>query len=404
MNNPIEDLPSNSKKEPLDKVFDFLMKIYFYLGLVGYLPYFLIHSLYFFPVNSTLSTLTIIIFLAIGELLLLFFMDMIGMQSTYLDRISRLVPLIAVSIGAAALIYQSILISFGWIEQYPMILITGIIILGVFGILGWYFIRQEYGLTKQNYFPSLNDSMIGLLFSGILYFFEFFIPNALLIGISLSFIAYPFIIIIWGHPKVVPRIKPRKLVNPYKRVTFSNFILDVMKSFAIAGTILIVLYDGSVLLFSDHESSIDSLWIRNLALVSFCAALAMYLYWQNSQKVYGLFVVFLLYILTFIHFLIVVVFNLNTWWLIAPLNGFALAGVYFFIEQKIYKSDNVRVMSGSYYTVVLVLVTGAILLRENSQLDVLINYGRLVVSVIGIAYLIGYLRESPSTRYNNQHK
>ncbi|MHA1776715.1 MAG: hypothetical protein ACTSWC_08050 [Promethearchaeota archaeon] len=347
----------------------------------------------------------IIILLTVGFLIILFSMDILGMQSNYLDRISRLVTLIAVSIGAVAIIYQAILISQGWNDNYPIIFILGVVIIGVFSILGWYFIREEYGLTKINYSPAWNESMTALLFCGILFFMEYFLPRALLIGIGLLFISYPFIIIIWGHPKVVPRVKPRKLVNPYKRVTFAHFLLDVVKATAIAGTILIVLYDGSVLLFPNGIPSENDDWIRNLASVALFGAFAMYIYWHNSEKLYGLFVVFVLYILTFIHFLLVISFALNTWWIIAPLNGFSLAGVYYFIEQKVYKSDNVRVMSGSYYILIIILVISAILMRSDIQMETVINYSRLVVSGIGIAYLLGYLRESPNNNNTNvDHK
>lgn len=383
------------ESEPLDKVFDFLMKLYFYLGFVAYLPYFLIQGLEFFPLQSNSGTVLVIIICGFGELLILFSMDIIGMQSNYLDRISRLIPLIWVLIGTATIIYQVILIGLGWEDNYPMILILGFINMVTFGILGWYFVRQEYGLTRHNILPSMNDSMACFLISGILFFFEFFLPGALLIGIALSFIAYPFIIVIWGHPKVIPVVKPRKLVNPYKRATFTNFIIDMVKAASVLITILVVIYDGSVILYPLENDVVSNIWIRNLALVLLFAALGMFVYSRTDQKLKGLFIVFLIYILTFFHFLLVVVFNLHVWWIIAPLNGFTLAGVFFFIEQKIYKSDNVRVMSGAYYALILIIIVISIILRADPEGELFIDYGRLIVSIVGLAYLLGYLRESP---------
>ncbi|MHA1612067.1 MAG: hypothetical protein ACTSVZ_08350 [Promethearchaeota archaeon] len=388
--------------EPIDHVFDFLMKLYFYLGFTAYLPYFLIQSLKYFPLGSddpqAFTTSTIIITVIIGELLVLFLMDILGMQSNFLDRISRLIPLIMVLLGAGSLIYQFILItSSGWVSEFSTILFLGIFNLLTFGILGWFFVRQEFGLTRQNLSPSMHDSMICLLMSGILFFFEFFLPGALLIGITISFVAYPFIIMIWGRPKVVPQVKTRKLVNPYKRATFSNFIVDMLKASAILITILVVLYDGSAILYPIESVSGDPAWLRNLALVSFFAALGMYLYSKFSDQFHGLFTTFLIYLLTLLHFFIVIVIDVHVWWIIAPINGFTLAGVYFFIEQKIYKSDNVRIMSGSYYTLIFLIVVVAILLRADPETDVLIDYGRLLVSCVGIAYLFGYIRDAPST-------
>ncbi|TFH31423.1 MAG: hypothetical protein E4G98_00040 [Promethearchaeota archaeon] len=384
--------------EPIDHVFDFLMKLYFYLGFTGYLPYFLIQSLRFFPLNGNTNTLTIIVIIIGGELLIFFLMDIFGMQSNFLDRISRLIPLIMVLLGAIAMIWQFILItSSGWVAAYFMILFLGIFNLLTFGILGWFFIRQEYGLTRQNLSPSMHDSMICLLISGILFFFEFFLPGALFIGISISFVAYPFIIMIWGRPKVIPQVKSRKLINPYKRATFSNFIIDMIKASAILITILVVLYDGSAILYPIDSVNGDLAWLRNLAIVSFFAALGMYLYSKFGYRFHGLFTTFLLYLLTLAHFIIVIVFDLHVWWVIAPINGFTLAGVYFFIEQKIFKSENVRIMSGSYYTLIFLIIVVAILLRVDPETDKLIDYGRLLVSSVGIAYLMGYIRDAPNT-------
>ncbi|MHA1674707.1 MAG: hypothetical protein ACTSYI_13895 [Promethearchaeota archaeon] len=396
--------------EPLDHVFDFLMNLYFYLGFTAYLPYFLIQGLQYFPLNSegnSSTTMTIIVAIIGGELLIFFLMDIFGMQSNFLDRISRLIPLIMVLLGAATMIYQFVLItSSGWVSEYPTILFLGIFNLLTFGVLGWFFIRHEYGLTAQNLSPSMHDSMLCLLISGILFFFEFFLPGALLIGISISFVAYPFIILIWGRPKVVPQVKARKLVNPYKRATFSNFIIDMMKASAILITILVVLYDGSSILFpidavNGGTINGDFDWLRNLAIVSFFAALGMFLYSKFSYRFHGLFTTFLIYLLTFVHFLIVIVFDLHEWWVIAPINGFTLAGVYFFIEQKIFKSDNVRIMSGSYYTLIFLIIVVAILLRVDPETDILIDYGRLLVSCVGIAYLLGYIRESPNSNLDS---
>ena len=77
------------------------------------------------------------------------------------------------------------------------------------------------------------------------------------------------------------------------------------------------------------------------------------------------------------------------------MNGISFAGAFFFIEQKIYKSNNVRVMPGSFYILIFIIVSVSIVLRMNSEYDLLLDIIKIVVSVAGIVYIIGYIREAP---------
>ena len=55
-------------------------------------------------------------------------------------------------------------------------------------------------------------------------------------------------------------------------------------------------------------------------------------------------------------------FNLR--WVIGIINGFTLAGVYYFIEQKVNDSPNVRALPGSFYFFIMIIIFAALLLAS----------------------------------------
>jgi len=72
----------------------------------------------------------------------------------------------------------------------------------------------------------LDEEVINIL---VFIIWLFFISGFFFIGCSLAFLIYPIAIVLWGKPKVVPHIKPRRLVSPYKRTTFYNYAIDATK-------------------------------------------------------------------------------------------------------------------------------------------------------------------------------
>ncbi len=230
------------------------------------------------------------------------------------------------------------------------------------------------------------------------FLFEYFLPGALMISIAVIMGSYPFFIIFMGQPKVVPHIKPRKLVSSYKRSTFYNYIIDALKALAILTTILATIYNGSVVLYPDMQLVTSTEWIRNLAITVIFAGIGMEIVTLIQDKFYGLLVLILLYILNILQYLLINTLHLEFWWIGAPLNGLVIAGIYFFIEQKIYKSDNVGVMPGCFYMLILGVLVLAILLRSDPEMDRILENTKFVVSLIGIAYIIGYIREAPKQR------
>ncbi|WP_371803184.1 hypothetical protein [Candidatus Lokiarchaeum ossiferum] len=320
------------------------------------------------------------------------------MKTSYLDRISRLITLIFSITGAIASIFLFINIQKGWEIALSEIIIWASILSYSFAFLGWFFIRAEHGLTPKKKKPLYNTSFWALWICGICFLFEFFLPGAFMISIALIMGVYPFFIILMGQPKVVPHIKPHKLVSSYTRATFYNYIIDAFKALAILVTIVAIIYNGSVVLFPETQTINSTEWIRNLAITIIFAGIGMEIVTLIQDKFYGLLVLIVLYILCIVQYILLNTLHFEYWWIAAPLNGLIIAGIYFFIEQKIYKSDNVGVMPGSFYMLILCIIILAILLRTDTEIDRMLENTKLIASLVGIAYIIGYIREAPKQK------
>jgi hypothetical protein len=386
---------SGEINENYDFVYNFFMKLYFYLGIVCYIPYFIILNILNTSFFSDSSNEILTYGLILGTLFILFIMDNIGMHSSFIDRISRLITLILTLIGASLSIFILLIPKLDILNPTNAEFYSKLALIFIFELLGWFFIRNSRGLSKVKVKPIYNTSMWSLLLCGIIFLFEYFIEDVIFVFLAMTFLIYPIIIIGWGKLKVIPSIKPRKLVKPYRRTTFYNYAIDIGKAVVIILTILAVIYDGTVVLYPVELSSNPTAWIRNLAIVGIFAAIAMELYTKIQSAFYGLAVIIILYLLCLAQYLLVNTFYIHLWYLIAPINGFTLAGVYFFIEQKLFKSNNVRAMPGSFYVLILIIVISAIILRVDPDIDDVIENSKFALSLIGIAYIIGYVREAP---------
>ena len=52
-------------------------------------------------------------------------------------------------------------------------------------------------------------------------------------------------------------------------------------------------------------------------------------------------------------------------------------------------------MPGSFYVLIFIIVISAIILRINPDVDDVIENSKFALSLIGMAYIIGYIREAP---------
>ncbi len=389
---------NNDKSLPVDKVYNIFMKIFFYFGLFGFIPYFFLHvSSSELPLTDFNSFEFFIIFES-STFLVLLIMDVIGMNTSYLDRISRLITLIMVGTGIGAAIYLYILTQDDWTTNINQVVIASSVLLVVFSFLGWFFIRSDRGLSPTKTKPFYNETVWVLLLLGLIYLVDFYVNGFLLLAMAGLFTIYPFAIIIYGKPKVVPHIKSRRLVKKYGRTTFYNYTIDAVKALMIFLTMLVLSYDGTVVLYPIYESSAQHLWIRNLAFVGIWSSIAMSIFTKIQNKFYNLLVFLILFVVGIGEYILVNTFYVHIWWLITFTNGIMLAGIFYFIEQKIYESDNISVMPGSFYILLAIIFITGILLRENPEIDDILENIQFTLSLLGIGYILGYIREGPKQK------
>jgi hypothetical protein len=373
----------------------FFMKLFFYEGLAVFLPYCLISSLTHPDFSSNnLQTYFILLFGAFS-LLGLFIMDFIGFQYRIIDRMTRGFTKILAIFGLVGSILLIVFSWNGW-NPYNWGITAGIILtLVAFEGFGWYFIRANRAIQLKKEPPYFRSTVYALALCGIGFFLEFFIPLSILFGLAISFLLF-LIIMRYELVNVVPKVKERNLIKPFRRVTIWNFLIDFIKLIGIIITIVSLSYNGKIVLF---PLPISNLWIFHLCLVCMAASITMIFIHHNNQKLYGLIVILIMFSANLIMF-ILIRFVVNTpSAIIAILNGISIAGLYYFIEQKMDQSPNVRAMPGSFYILVLFLFLMSIILRHEPTADMVLEIAAPVVSILGIAYILGYVRDRPKTSH-----
>ncbi|MHA1648226.1 MAG: hypothetical protein ACTSVL_11680 [Promethearchaeota archaeon] len=393
---PKTTLDSNFRK--IDPLFSLLSKIYFYLGLFVCIPYLILSSKSnYIPNLGGFSPHVLWIFLA-GAFLVLFAMDNIAMVTSFIDRISRLLVLIFTIIGAisSGILFWLIYTNNTLIDN--LVNMMSLLLLSSFCYLGWFFIRAERGLTTYHHKPKFLISMVILFGCSLLYFFELIWKGAIFIGFAGSFLTFPLLIFILGKAKVSPEIKPRQLINPYKRTTFYNYVIDVIKAAFTLVTLFVILFDGKVVLFPAEISSNPAIWIRNFAFIGIFAGIAMFLYNHFHNKFHGLIPYIIVFSVCIVMYLIVNAFHLELWWIVAPLNGLIIATVFYYLEEKAYNSDNIRAMPGTFYILILIIFSAGILFRETEDVNVFMENMKIWLSMLGLGYIIGYVREAPKQK------
>jgi MFS family permease len=373
----------------------FFMKLFYYEGLMLFLPYIILTYLSQLDFESSIPQSNFIIVMMAISLSGLFIMDFIGFQSRILDRYSRFITLSFAIVGLLGSILI-LLFSFNGFNIYNWGIAFGTVLVFIaFQGFGWYFIRADRGIVaKKKERPYFQSTVYAIGLSSFGFLMEFFIPQGLIIGILISFAAF-LAIMRYELVEVTPKLKVRHIIKPFRRVTAWNFFIDMVKLGAIILTVLALSYNSNYVLFPTGPNILPNQWVLNLFVVGLSATVAMYVYNKIKLRFYGLLVIVVVFFITIGMTAIIWIYPAVHWAIIAALNGWTIAGLYYFIEQKMDLSSNVRAMPGSFYILVFIIFSLAIAFRTEPNLArYLTNLGP-IVSLLGIAYIYGYLQGIP---------
>lgn len=386
-----------TKKEPKSNVYSFFMKLYFYQGLIIYIPYIIIRIYEYssFPIMQ--KDMPFIIWIGLITLFGILIMDNYGIRSTHIDKIRKKFTFWVSIIGIIPLIAVFTLALKMWDNENRWLITCYMLGFIVYISFGWFFVRAERGFTPTEVKPSFTQTMFILFICGILYISELLINGALILGLIISLAIYPILLLNEGFADATPRPDPNKITTKYLRVTLWNFTIDMIKAICIIFAVIVFSYSGAVVLYPDPVLYGPGAWRDHLALVCIIAAAAVLLFSQ-MQKVYPLSVIILILGLN----LIWAVFNyfgaFQFRWIIGVINGFSLAGVYYFIEQKMNESTNVRALPGLFYYGLAIIVTLAMVVRTTPEMDRIVELARGLIAVLGITYVLGYIHEKPKPK------
>ncbi len=214
----------------------------------------------------------------------LLIMDSYSIRSTFVDRVRKIITLVVSIIGCIIVIVLLILVWNGWDNTNIYVSYCCASILVCFEFLGWFFVRNDRGIMTEIKQPSFTMSMFALIICALLFFFEYIFPNSLLIGLGVSFLLFPFAIFREGIKDITPNVDPRKLTTKYERITIWNFMIDAVKLIAIITALIVLTYNGQIVLFPNPAIYGPDAWRQNLALTCFIAAFAMLLYHRMQKK------------------------------------------------------------------------------------------------------------------------
>jgi hypothetical protein len=305
------------------------------------------------------------------------------------------VTLIGSGFGLLSTIFLIIVSWQGWDNRNDMIMMGSSAILICYEFLGWFFVRADRGITSEIKKPSFTQSMYALFICSAIFFLEIFFFEAVLIGLATSFLLYLILGFKNRTKDVIPNTEVRKIVYKYDRMTVWNFSIDLGKAFALVFAIVIFSYNSDIVLYPNPLIYGVDAWRYHLALTCLFAALAMLLY-KYMQKKFQLSVIILVLILNVLGGLMMLntenVFHFR--WILGIINGFSLAGIFYFIEQKMNDSSNVRALPGSFYFAILIIMAVSLALRSIPTVNLYIDQVQTITALIGLGYIIGCLKES----------
>jgi hypothetical protein len=337
--------------------------------------------------------------------------DFWGIKSKFLDTHSRSIIFFLALVGTILLINISVLISTGWDNSSIFTLVSIFMVIIIYLLIGWFFIRSEETNRPSAEVRPIRSSAYCFLGSAVIwglgYSVDFLNLNSfinaeivILAGLAFSFILYPIITIV-ASKNFVESEKRVVLSKREKSVAVTDFLWDSIKVVLLIITFYIFSYNGEVLFPSEVMSDpplYDEIR-RNLMWLLFSASLVALVVEQlEEEKMLGKFLVIMVLLAALLQFVFVEIFSYSDQWLfITILNGITMTGVFLFIEKKISKSGNVAVLPGVMFFIIFFIQFGSILMNNPNYLEFqpYISWFRLLISIGGLFYVFIRLKYMP---------
>ncbi|MHA1340246.1 MAG: hypothetical protein ACTSRZ_08830 [Promethearchaeota archaeon] len=369
----------------------FMAKMLSYQGLFVFLPYLMVHLLKLSvnPISEQDSNGFIIFMLIMFGVIFVF--DMVGLKSIFLDRYSRIIIIIVSYFAASCIAILGYKTYFVWDNSDIFLLFIIGCISAAFLLLGWFYIRAEKTNRPSKEDKPLRSSSHCFAFVAISWGAGYVFGDiAILICIMIALIFYPIVVVI-GDKKLVedPKnvIRPERLAAKDEFLAFTDFITDITKVTFLFITCVIFSYNGEFILYPTEGLIDPTIYFRNLMWVSISASTTAFVFEQLEDVFFGKFIVILVFISAAGQSLFSFLNYNDQWLMFAILNGVCLAGVFTFVEQKIAKSGNVRVLPGSMFYVIFVMILSSLLLNNVEGIYYSIDIIRILISLGGIAYV-----------------
>jgi len=386
-------LDSNESEQKLSSntAFHLFLKLFVYEGIVVLLPFLIIQMLK--PSNPPITDQGkyLALWLELLTFLILLIMDNYALNAYFLDRHRLLITVGLCIFGLLSLIFLVIFTWNVWDNSNLLVIIFSMLSLMSFQFLGWFYVRGDHAFTLKKTPPSYIQSAIAFFICGLNFLAELAFPHGLLIGLIVLYALFPLALIRYKTAAIVPRVKPDKIISKYDRLTIWNFGIDMIKAAGIVFAFLLFLYNGDIVLYPDPNIFGIDAWRQHLAVVGFVAAFAMLLY-ERMQRMFSLSVIILIMVLNVVSGIFAYFGAFTFRWIIGIINGFSLAGIYYYIEQKIESATNIRALPGSFYVIIFAVIVFGLLIRGDEISNSFLESAKSLGALMGLAYIVGYLR------------
>ncbi|MBD3349997.1 MAG: hypothetical protein GF364_00745 [Candidatus Lokiarchaeota archaeon] len=368
----------------------FMTKMLSYQGLFVVLPYILLHITKLGNNSLSDNGLTGIIIFLVCLFVFIIVIDYTALKTRKLDINSRIITMVLSYIAAFALITLGFLTYSIWDNQNNNVLITICAISGCYVLMGWFFIREDKTVKPSKEDKPLRSSAHCFAFCAITWGAGYLVEeSAIIFVLVISLLCYPLVVIL-GDKKLVADeseiIKPGKLAVREDMVALTDFAVDLGKVIALVLTFIVFSYNGEYVLYISEGLSNQALLWRNLMWVSVSASFTALIFEKLENMIYGKFLIVLVLISAFVQSLFSFLNYSDQWLIFSLLNGITLVGVMTFVEQKITKSPNVRILPGMMFFVIYSVQLAALIINDISGVFEFIDYARVFISVVGLLY------------------